>query len=72
MIGRRTEADLRVDETVRGKFDGGKTALAETDTIHRVAPDTLYLLAHADPLSSPRRRPEGRQRQESGVAVRRR
>ena len=42
-----------------GKFDSGEAAFAECDTVHRITPDALDLLAHSVPLYSRRRRPVG-------------
>ena len=39
-----------------GKFDSGEAAFAEHDTVHRIAPDALNLLAHSVLLCSRRRR----------------
>ena len=55
----KRKTDLSINESVGGKFDVGKAAFAECDTVHRIAPDALYLLAHSVPLCSRRRRPVG-------------
>jgi len=44
---------------VSGKLDSCKAAFAESDTVHCIAPDALYLLAHSVLVWSRRRRPGG-------------
>jgi len=47
---------LSVDKAVSCQFDRGEAALAERDSVHRISPDALDLLAHSVVVLCSRRR----------------